>query len=188
MTKTVTKAALAAALALSLASCGNDAGEATAAGAEPGDETLAEVLADAGTLSTAAGAFEETGLVGVLEGEASYTVLAPSDAAFEALGADARDALQGEEQGALMAAILREHMLPGALTPEAIREALNANDGTVEVASFGAGTLSFRSDGNDIVVSNEAGQSARLTGEAVAGSNGVVIPIDAVLVDPAALP
>ena len=177
----------AAVMSLALAACGTEPSDTGAENAaEQIDATLAEAIGDNGSLSVASGAFERTGLAGVLEGEASYTVLAPSDAAFDALGEDAANALNSAENGAILAAILREHMIPGTLTPDDIRKAISDKD-EVSMGSLGEGDLSFRLDGNAIVVTNGTGQSAQLGDNAVTASNGVIIPIDAVLADPEAL-
>ena len=183
-----TRAAIAAVMAVALASCGNDPTEAQSGADGPVEATLAEALEDADGFSSASDAFERTGLNGVLEGEASYTLLAPSNAAFEGLSEEAQAALRDEANGAVLAAVLREHMLPGALTPDDIRAALTNNEGSVSMTSFGDGTLTFRMEGDQVVVSNESGQSAVFGNEIVRANNGVIIPVDGVLIDPASLP
>ncbi|NVD44919.1 fasciclin domain-containing protein [Qipengyuania atrilutea] len=188
MTRWKTRAAIAGLMAAALASCGSEPGETANAANGPIDATMAEALASAGLFSSASDAFERTGLDGVLGGEASYTVLAPSDGAFEGLSQDAQSALRDETNGAVLAAVLREHMIPGALTPDDIRQALANNSGSVSMTSFGKGTLTFRMEGDKLVVSNETGQTAVFGNDIVRASNGVVIPIDGVLIDPASLP
>lgn len=178
--------AMAFGLCLALSACGSESESAAGTEDRSGDP-LSEVIGGDASLAIAMSAFEQTGLVGVIEGDADYTVFAPTDTAFQALG-DAASALLGDEsRGAILAAILREHMVPGALTPDAIRDAIDRNGGEVSMVSFGAGTLVFSVVGDDLVVTNDSGQQAKLGGEAVIASNGVVIPIDSVLVDPAAL-
>ena len=179
---------LAAALALTLAACGADADVTeTPETQDRSGDAMAEVIGDAGSLSTVNAALESTGLDGVLEGDAAYTLFAPTDTAFDALGDDGKALIADKERGAIVAAILREHMVPGALTPDAIKEAIKANGGEVVMSSFGAGDLTFAMDGDAVKVTNADGQSARLTGGASVAKNGVAIPIDAVLADPAAL-
>ena len=182
--------ALAFGMVLALAACGSETESETQTAVDADDRSgdpLSEVIGDDASLAMVTSAFEQTGLVGVIEGKADYTVFAPTDTAFQALGDDASALLEGESRGPILAAILREHMVPGALTPEAIREAIASSGDEVSMSSFGAGTLVFSVDGDDLVVTNDTGQQARLGTEAVIASNGVVIPIDSVLVDPAAL-
>lgn len=182
------KAGLIAGIALSLSACGSDSDIETAPGvSDRSGDALAEVVTDEGGVSVIGDALEKTGLTGVIEGEANYTILAPTDAAFELLGEEATAMLADEERGAIVAAILREHMVPGALTPDAIRTAISDNGGEVTMTTFGSGDLTWTVDGEDIVVTNAGGQTARLGGDAIVAKNGVLIPIDAVLVDPRAL-
>ncbi len=171
------------ALALLLSACGTD----NAVLKDRSEDPLSAILGELDDQSRFVAGMEATGLDGVLEGEASYTLLAPSDAAFEALGPDAVAVLDDPDQGAIMAAILREHMLPGAFDLEAIRGAVEGGGGKVYMVSFGNSELSVSLDGEDIVVSSEGGKSARLGVPEIVGNNGVIIPIDAVLVDATAL-
>ncbi|GMN03232.1 fasciclin domain-containing protein [Erythrobacter sp. MTPC3] len=182
------KAGLIASLALTLSACGSDTEMEGAPGtSDRSGDALAEVITDEGNVSVMGDALEKTGLAGVLEGEANYTLLAPTDTAFEALGEQATAMLADEDRGAIVAAILREHMVPGALTPDAIRSAIGDNGGEVSMTPFGSGDLTWTLDGEDIVVTNAGGQTARLSGNAIAAKNGVLIPIDTVLVDPQSL-
>lgn len=177
------------ALALALSACGGSEVqvEDSPETADRSGDTLASVLADESGFGIAAEAFERTGLGGVLEGEASYTVFAPSDAAFKAYGVSDAAALEDSDNRAVIAAILRRHMVPGALTLDSIKQAIADKGGPVTMANFGGGDITMAMDGDAVTVSDAGGQSARINGEAVVGSNGVLIPIDAVLVDPKSL-
>lgn len=168
----------AAALTLVLAACGSS---------DRSEDVLSDVIADQSDLSSFAGGLESTGLNGALEGAATYTLLAPSDEAFAALGPDGTALLDDPERGAILAAVLREHMLPGALSPDLIRETIEERGGEIYMVSFGNGELSVSLEGEQLVVSNAAGQRAVLGEEAVVSKNGVIIPIDKVLVDTEAL-
>ena len=78
-------------------------------------------------------------------------------------------------------------LLPGAISLDAIRETIGEGDGWVDVVTFGNGELTFEADGGQLIVTSASGQRATLGEEAVSGENGVIIPIDAVLVDPSAI-
>ena len=170
------RAGLATAMALALVSCGSDSGA----------DQLSDAAEDAEITRFNEG-LEATGLDGLLEGEGSYTLLAPSDEAFAALGESGETLLDDPERRAILAAVLREHILPGAISLDAIRETIGTGDGSVDVVTFGNGELSFEADGDDLVVTSASGQRAVLGKEAVSGENGVIIPIDAVLVAPSAI-
>jgi uncharacterized surface protein with fasciclin (FAS1) repeats len=171
--------ALAAAV-LALQGCsGEDAAED--ATAEASTETLASLIMEADGLSTVAGAIGEAGLAQVFDGAASYTLLAPQDAAFEALG-EAGEELRSAAQRPAMVAILRDHIVPGYLTPEDIANAIEAaDDGSVEMRTMGGHVVTFTGDGETVTVTAEDGATARFAGDALRGSNGAAIPLDGVL-------
>lgn len=167
--------------ALLLQGCSNETEEAEGESAAVADETLAAVVADADELSVVSSALGDAGLSQVFDGAAAYTLLAPQDAAFEALG-EAGEELRSEEQRPAMVAILRDHIVPGYLTPEDIGNAIEQDDdGKVEMRTVGAHTLTFAQDGDQIVVTSEDGATARFAGETLRSTNGVAIPLDGVL-------
>lgn len=171
-----------AALALlALPACSSEENAETAA-AEPSDGTLPEAIAGANGLGTVSSALDETGLADIFEGDASYTLFAPNDAAFEALG-ETGAALREPDQRAALAAVLRDHIVPGYITPDDIDAALQARGGSVAVETMGDQTLRITRSGDGILVTAEGGGSARITGEATRARNGVAIPIDGVLKD-----
>jgi len=171
---------------LSLGACSaSDEDTADLTTQENMSETVAELLGGESDLSTLATEIGAAGLSAMLDGQASYTLLAPTNAAFASIeGGEAM--MSDPENGALIAAILREHILPGALTPEAIRQAATDNGGAVTMRTFGSGVVSFAVDGEAITMSIDGGKPAAMAGGAMVGSNGVVIPIDNVLVAPPA--
>lgn len=174
--------AAATAIALAVAACsgGDEAGE-QAAQTEVSDETLATLVAGDANLATASQALEETGLAQVFEGVAAYTFLAPTDEAFDRLGEASAD-LRSPEQRPAMAAILRDHIVPGYLTPDDIRNAIElSDDDRVEMRTTGGHVLTFTADSDAITVAAEDGATAQFAGEALRARNGVAIPLDGVL-------
>ena len=174
--------AAATAIALAVAACsgGDEAGE-QAAQTEVSDETLATLVAGDANLATASQALEETSLAHVFEGVAAYTFLAPTDEAFDRLGEASAD-LRSPEQRPAMAAILRDHIVPGYLTPDDIRNAIElSDDDRVEMRTTGGHVLTFTADSDAITVAAEDGATAQFAGEALRARNGVAIPLDGVL-------
>lgn len=169
-----------AALALvSLSACSKDE-PAEQATAEPTDETLAAAISDADGLSVVASALGDSGLSQVFDGAGSYTIFAPNDAAFEALG-ETGAALREPGQRAAMAAVLRDHIVPGYLTPTDIEAAIEAQGGRVKVETMGDHALTFTRADSGIRVTSEDGSNAMLTGDALKARNGVAIALDGVL-------
>ena len=180
MTIRVVSAGLLAAAGLVLQACsgGADDGGETA---EVSSDTLALLVADQSELSIVSETLGDAGLAQVLDGAAAYTLLAPRDAAFEELGEAAQD-LQTAEQRPAMVAILRDHIVPGYLTPDDIENAIAlADDGSVEMRTMGDHTLTFTGEGEVVTVTGEDGATAQFAGDALRASNGVAIPLDAVL-------
>ena len=151
-----------------------------AATKDDGTLTLAAALAAEDGMDKLRDALTQSELAGLLDGPASYTVLAPTDAAFDALGEDGQ-LIFDEEQRPLLIALLRDHMLPGHLTPETISKAIATKGGPVTVTTLGEGQVTFTQEGEAISATMPGGAKANITGTSIAANNGVVIPLDAVL-------
>lgn len=170
------------ALLLALPACGQDASTPDKSeAAKPQSKALSAAIADSADLKTLSGALASTGISAVFDGKASYTVLAPTDGAFAALGDKGKALSQPEEKPAL-AAVLRDHIVPGTLTREDIAKAIEASGGKpVKMRTVGEGTVSFAKSGDDITVTGADGSTAKIEGAAIAANNGVALPISAVL-------
>ena len=178
---TITKAAALAAAALLLHACSGETTETQGETAEVSSATLASLVSDADGMSTVSDVLGEAGLSQVFDGAAAYTLFAPQDGAFEELG-EAGDDLRSPEQRAAMVAILRDHIVPGYLTPDDIANAVEmADDGSVEMRTMGDHVLTFTGEGDVITVTSEDGSKASFAGDALRASNGVAIPLDGVL-------
>ena len=138
---------------------------------EPAALNLVETAVGAGTFETLVAALELTGLDEVLADEStSFTVFAPTDDAFAALGSDTVDALF-DDPDALMN-ILLFHVLPGSVNSAT---AIGLAGSSVDAANGEALTISV-TDGALFVNSSEV-----ITPDIIA-SNGVIHVIDAVLI------
>ncbi len=176
MKNTLAFVALAAGL-MTLSACNSDADVAGEGEADVGTETLAALLEDADDLSVVSEILGNAGLQGVFDGNAPYTILAPTDAAFSALDIP----LDGEEARAARVAIVREHIVPGFLSRADIEAAIGRSGGSVEMQTMGSNTLTFSSDGDQLVVASSDGTQGMVTGDVMSGANGSIIPIDTVL-------
>ncbi|WGM32203.1 fasciclin domain-containing protein [Brevundimonas sp. NIBR11] len=171
--------ALAPVMALCLVGCNRTEGAAAGSAAAPSNETLAAAIADEGDLDTLASVARSSGLSEVLEGKGPYTVFAPVNAALGTAGSE----LAGDALKAQSAALLRAHIVPGALTRADIEAALTSggSDG-VKMRTMADGLLTFTKSGDAIVVTAADGATGRLTRSEEVVSNGVVQPVDGVLV------
>lgn len=167
---------------LSLAAC-DPAPETDTTGSEiastRSDRTLTAALSDQGDAAGFRDVLDNSGLSTALEGVGPYTVFAPSDTA---LGTDA-DGLKDEAMSAEAAALVRAHIVPGSLGRVDINAAIDASgNDQAQMRTMGDDMLTFTRDGETIVVTASDGASARLAGTEVQARNGVIQPIDAVLV------
>ena len=170
---------------LALAGCGDRAetGEAADAVAAPSNRTIAATLAGDRGFGTLERVLENAALGAVLEGKGPYTVFAPSDAAFTASAGDLGD----EAMKAQGAAMLRAHIVPGALTRADILAAIaREGSGEVQMRTMANSLLTFSREGEAVIVTGDNGARARLTGSETLATNGVVQPVDALLVRAAA--
>ena len=171
------------ALALApLAGCGQATDKsATAAPDQASAATLTAAIGDAAGMSTVAAALKGTGLNTVFDGTAPYTLLAPEDDAFGKLG-DTAKMLTAPENGAAMAQVLKAHVLPGYMTVADIDAALTRAKGKpVRITTMAGSEVSFARSGEALTVTAADGSTATVSGQEVTASNGVAIPIDAVL-------
>lgn len=182
------KAVLAAPLlatALILAACSGkspstDASSEVAA-VTPTSETLPEVLDDTDGMQTMAEALKTTGIEGAFNDRGSYTLLAPEDDAFDAAGDQAK-ALMAAKDHAALAALVRNHMLTGYMTPADIAAAVAASKtGKVSMPTLGGGTVTFAKAGDAITATADDGSQATLEDEPVAGGASIAIPVSGVL-------
>ena len=108
--------ALLAACTLALGACSggtspsDEASPAEVVDLTPETETLATALDNTDGVQTMAEALKETGIAGIFQGKGSYTLLAPDDDAFAALG-DAGKALTGSSDHAALAALIKDHLV-----------------------------------------------------------------------------
>ena len=173
---------LTCAAALSLTACdgARDSTNSTSekAAEAAGDKSLASGLGDN---TRFAAAIKAAGLEGALAGPTPYTVLVPTDAAFAKLPAGAAEELMKPEGRKQLTAVLTNHILPGTMLAADIGKAIDAGEGTTQIATLGGGTLTATKSGDAIVIADAAGTEATVTAADNARSNGVIHHIDAVL-------
>jgi len=171
-------AAMAALSLTPLAACSDNGSDASNTSADP---LLSEAIGSTNDLSKFAEALKKTGLIGIFDGPASYTILAPDDGAFAKLE-EADEPLMEADQAAVLAAIVREHILPGAVTPNDIKAAVEASSSkSAIITTMGSDGITFTLEGGRIVATSGDGRRALLSASPIRAANGVVIPVDAVL-------
>jgi uncharacterized surface protein with fasciclin (FAS1) repeats len=158
---------------------GNQAANA-AAGISKGAEgtTIASGMAQDSRFLAAA---KSAGLDATLSGPGPYTVLAPSNAAFDKLPAGTLDNLQKPEQKGELMRLLTYHILPGVVLAEDIGKAIDNAKGKAVLATVGGETVTATKEGDKIVLTDVAGNKATVVKADEKRSNGIVHEIDSVL-------
>lgn len=142
---------------------------------EPTTQNIVATALAAGNFNTLAAALEATGLLPVLSDESrDFTVFAPTDKAFDALGQDTINALLADPD--TLRDILLYHVIPDAKVDAATAISLAGN--TVETAN-----------GDDIAISLSEGElfinRSKVIATDVMASNGIIHVLDSVLTPPA---
>ncbi len=136
--------------------------------------TITEVAVANGSFTTLVAALQATGLDSVLADETMlYTVFAPTDAAFEALGEDTINALLADLD--TLSDILLYHVVSGAAVDAVTALSLAGTDVTM---ANGSDTSLSLVDGELYI------NQAKVIVTDVAASNGVIHVIDAVITPP----
>jgi uncharacterized surface protein with fasciclin (FAS1) repeats len=169
---------LVAAFALVVAACSSDDSEdtttTTTAPVEAEEQSVLDLALEAGQFSTLIAAIDAAGLADTLEGEGPFTVLAPTDAAFEealgALGITAEELLANPA----LADILTYHVLPQAADSQLVASLDGSDVQTVNGQSVAISVV----DGQ-IMINEATVVSADLEAD-----NGIVHVINGVLLPP----
>jgi len=132
------------------------------------ETTLAGLVASKNNLSTLTSALELANLTETLDADIDYTVLAPTDSAFDALPEALLDRL--DDNPLELAEVLSYHVIPGKLTAEELNS-LNLLQ-TIQ----GQTVLVYNRDGAPVI-----NGSINVIESDLEGSNGIVHVIDGVL-------
>ncbi len=131
--------------------------------------------------TTLVAAVKAAGLVETLQGAGPFTVLAPTNSAFDKVPKDALNSLMKPENKAQLTKILTYHVIPGKWSAGQIMKAIKDGKGMYETKTVQGGKLTFWMKGKDVYVKDAQGKSAKVTIADVNQSNGVIHVIDGVL-------
>jgi uncharacterized surface protein with fasciclin (FAS1) repeats len=177
------------AAALAVAGCGKSGSDAnntapqqtSAAKDAAGNKTIADSVDHNGKFFAAAKA---VGLDATLAGPGPYTVLVPSDDAFNTSeSAELKNAADPKNR-AQITRILTYHILPGVILSDDVSKAIENGKGKAVLATMGGETLTATKDGGNIVLTGGDGSKATVTKADIKASNGVIYDIDSVLMPP----
>jgi transforming growth factor-beta-induced protein len=147
---------------------------AFAAPAFSAEKDIVDTAVGAGSFKTLVAAVKAAGLVDTLKGEGPFTVLAPTDEAFEKLPKGTVEMLLKPENKDKLVAILTYHVIPAkAMAADVVKL-----DGK-EVKTVEGKKVKIEVDGKTVMINN-----AKVTKTDIVCSNGVIHVIDTVLLPP----
>lgn len=163
-----------AAMALMTGACAStDTRDASmTSGSRASSMNIAEVAMSTGMHNTLVTALKSAGLASMLMESGSYTVFAPTDAAFAKLPAGTVEMLLRPENRDKLRSILQYHVVPGRVSAQQVSAMTSATSASGQ-------TLRISNMNNQVMIG-----SAHVVKADVAASNGVVHVIDTVLMPP----
>ncbi|WP_426058443.1 fasciclin domain-containing protein [Hymenobacter sp. B1770] len=132
--------------------------------------------------TTLVAAVKAADLVGTLQGKGPFTVFAPVNDAFENLPAGTVETLLKPENKATLSKVLTYHVVAGKMDSKAIMAAIKAGKGKATLKTVSGGTLTAMMNGTqNVVLTDESGNTASISTYDVTQSNGVIHVIDKVM-------
>lgn len=131
--------------------------------------------------TTLVAAVKAAGLVDVLMSEGPFTVFAPTNAAFDKLPEGTVETLLKPENKEMLQTILKYHVAAGKWSSKDIIDAVKKGNGKYSFKTVSGGSLTAWMKGKDIYITDENGNSAKITIADVNQKNGVIHVIDAVV-------
>ena len=131
--------------------------------------------------TTLVAAVKAAGLVDTLKSAGPFTVFAPTNAAFAALPAGTVDTLLKPENKGMLTGILTYHVVPGKVDAAALTKMIMDGNGSTSFKTVAGGTLTAKSNGGKVMITDEKGGTSTVTIADVYQSNGVIHVVDKVM-------
>ncbi len=144
--------------------------------------TIAAAVSANADLSTLGGALTAADLTATLSGPGPFTVFAPTNAAFELIPSDTRNALMAPANKASLTTLLQFHVVAGNVTSTQLKQQIEAGNGTAELQTVAGQTLKASLEGDRIVLTGENNSKAYVTLADQSSSNGTVHVVNGILV------
>jgi uncharacterized surface protein with fasciclin (FAS1) repeats len=147
----------------------------------PAKNNIVEVAVSSPDHKTLVEAVKAAGLVETLGGKGPFTVFAPVDSAFSALPEGTVENLLKPENKEDLKAVLTYHVVAGKYTAKDVLNLIRKNKGKATVKTVQGGSLTLTTEGNNVIVTDEQGNAAKVTKADLMASNGVIHVIDKVV-------
>jgi uncharacterized surface protein with fasciclin (FAS1) repeats len=131
--------------------------------------------------TTLVAAVKAAGLVETLQTAGPFTVFAPTNDAFVKLPKGTVETLLQPENLKMLQTILTYHVVAGKMNAKDIDKAIKMGNGKATMKTVSGGTLTAWMKGKDLYITDENGNSSKVTIADVNQSNGVIHVVDTVV-------
>jgi len=131
--------------------------------------------------TTLVAAVKAADLVETLSSEGPFTVFAPTNTAFAKLPEGTVNTLLMAENKKTLQSVLTYHVVAGKWNAKAILKMIKKGKGKAEIKTVSGGTITAWLKDKNVYITDENGNSAKVTIADVNQSNGVIHVIDTVL-------
>ena len=157
------------------------AAEGSVASEAMGEKNIVALAQGNPNVSTLVSAVTAAGLAETLSGPGPFTVIAPTNAAFDKVDKAALAGLMKPESKEALGGILKYHVIAGNVKSGDIAKMITDGGGTATVKTLNGGSLKASMSGDKIVLTDAKGGKATVTGADMVASNGTVHVVDTVL-------
>ena len=144
-------------------------------------KTIVENAINSKDHTTLVAAVKAAGLVEVLMSDGPFTVFAPTNSAFEKLPNGTVETLLKPENLTMLQTILKYHVAAGKWSAADIVAAIKKGNGKYSFKTVSGGTLVAWMKDKDIYITDENGNTSKVTIADVNQKNGVIHVVDTVL-------
>jgi uncharacterized surface protein with fasciclin (FAS1) repeats len=144
-------------------------------------QSIGANLARSSDHRTLIAALNAAGLLERLQGNGSFTLFAPSDAAFARLPRGTMESLMAPASRALLTQLLNYHVVPGSKTRTQIVADIAASGGFATYQTASGGWIRLSREGGSILVHDVHGNRSSLSIADARASNGILHVLDGVL-------
>lgn len=131
--------------------------------------------------TTLVAALKAANLVTTLKGEGPFTIFAPTNEAFDKLPAGTLESLLKPESKGTLSTILTNHVISGSFMASDVLAQIKADGGEFTIKTISGGVLIASIKDGSVVLTDAAGNTAKITATDLKGSNGIIHVIDGVL-------
>jgi uncharacterized surface protein with fasciclin (FAS1) repeats len=144
-------------------------------------KTVAEVAMGNDNFTTLVTAVKAAGLAETLMSAGPFTVFAPTNAAFNKLPAGTVETLVKPENKEMLTKVLTYHVVAGKFGAKDVLKLIKDGNGTATLTTVEGSTLTAKTDGKTVMLTDEKGVSVNVVMADVKASNGVIHAIDGVV-------